>query len=195
MMLKLAAVEGVGGVESERRKFGWPLVAGMVLVLMLAVFGGLRIRSSRQADAIPPVDAAKEDRMRQICVFPQTLHTKDELAVVYAADSTDAHPASSARHVPVLEEPYTPLVEVEAAIGKADRTDGDWMEWKENATDAANTNWYLRMAFDEQKNLKGIAVRTSAKGPDGCKELRIGRRAGDWSETVRKNAECGADCR
>jgi hypothetical protein len=138
--------------------------------------------------------------MRQVCVFPQTLHTKDELAVVYAADSTaphpaSSHPSSSGRRVPVLEEPYTPLVEVEAAIGKADRTDGGWMEWKENATDAANTNWYLQMAFDPLNKLEEIAVRTSAKGPDGCKEVRIGRAARDWSETVRNNTECGTDCR
>lgn len=182
-------------MDSHRRRLGWPVVAGVVLVLMVGGFAGLRIRASRQADALPAIDPQKEDRMRQVCVFPQTLHTKDELAVVYAADSAAAHPASSARRVPVLEEPYTPLVEVEAAIGKADLTDGGWMEWKENATDAANTNWYLRMAFDPEKKLKAIAVRTSVKGPDGCKEVRMGRSAGDWSETVRKNGECGADCR
>jgi len=181
------------GVERNRRGIGWAVVAGVVVVV--AVVCGLRMRAGWQADAIPAIVAGKVDRMRQVCVFPQTLHTKDELAVVYAADSTAAHPASSARRVPVLEEPYTPLVEVEAAIGKADLTDGEWMEWKENATDAANTNWYLRMAFDPEKKLKEIAVRTSVKGPDGCKEVRIGRRAGDWSETVRKNGECGADCR
>jgi len=187
-------------LERNRRRVGWAVVAVVAVVVVVAGIAGLRMRAGWQAEAIPAVDAAKVDRMRQVCVFPQTLHTKDELAVVYAADSTAGHPASSrpsssARRVPVLEEPYPPLVEVEAAIGKADLVDGAWMEWKENATDSANTNWYLRMAFDPEKKLEALAVRTSVKGPDGCKEVRMGRRAGDWSETVRKNGECGADCR
>jgi len=129
--------------------------------------------------------------MTQICLFPQTLHTEDVLAVVYAPGSATSHE----QRIPVLEEPYPPLVEVEAAIGHADLTDGDWMEWKENAADPANTNWYLRMAFDSQSKLKAIVVRTSSKGPDGCKELRIGRTVNDWSQSARKNAECGPDCR
>ncbi len=187
-------------MEQKRGRIGWAVVAGVVVVLVVAGIAGLRMRAGWQADAVPAIDAGKADRMRQVCVFPQTLHTKDELAVVYGGGSTAAHPASSrpsgsARRVPVLQEPYTPLVEVEAAIGKADLMDGDWMEWKENATDAANTNWYLRMAFDPEKRLKEIAVRTSAKGPDGCKEVRIGRATRDWAETVRKNSECGPDCR
>ena len=133
--------------------------------------------------------------MRQICIFPQTLHTRDELAVVYAPDTTAPHSPSGARRIPVLEVPYPPLVEVEAAIGKADLTDGAWMEWKENPTDPANTNWYLRMAFGPDGKLNQIASRTSANGPDGCKELRIGRTAKDWSQSARTNAECGPDCR
>ena len=178
-------------------KLIWPVYVGLALVLALGVFAALRIHSSRAADgeAIPPIDAHKQDRMMQICLFPQTLHTKDELAVVYGTDSNAAHPSSGARRVPVLEEPYLPLVEVEAAIGKADLTDGEWMEWKENATDPANTNWYVRMAFDPDNKLKEVAVRKSTRGPDGCKELHIGRAASAWSESARKNAECGPDCR
>jgi hypothetical protein len=184
-------------VALKGSKLTGPLVVGLALVLALGVFAALRIHSSRQADrdAIPPIDAHKQDRMMQICLFPQTLHTKDELAVVYGADSTAAHPSSGARRIPVLEEPYSPLVEVEAAIGKADLTDSGWMEWKENATDPANTNWYLRMSFDPDSKLKEIAVRKSTSGPDGCKELHIGRAASAWSESARKNAECGPDCR
>jgi hypothetical protein len=184
-------------VELKRSKLTWPLVAGLALILVLGVFAGLRVNSSKQTNrnAIPPIDPHKQDRMMQICLFPQTLHTKNELAVVYAADSTAPHPSSGARRVPVLEEPYPPLVEVEAAIGKADLTDGGWMEWKENATDPANTNWYLRIAFDPDGKLREIADRTSTKGPDGCKEVRIGRTARDWSESAGTNAECGTDCR
>jgi len=183
-------------VALKRSKLIWPFVAGLV-VLTLGAFAGLRIWSSQHADsnAIPPVDPQKQDRMMQICLFPQTLHTKDELAVIYGADSTAAHPSSHTRRVPVLEAPYPPLVEVEAAIGKADLTDSGWMEWKENPTDPANTSWYLRMAFDPDNKLKEIASRKSTNGPDGCKELRIGRAARDWSESARNNTECGTDCR
>ncbi len=181
----------------KRSKLTWPVAAGLALILVIGVFAALLMKSGPQADrnAIPPIGPHKQDRMMQICLFPQTLHTKDELAVVHGADSNAAHPASGARHIPVLEEPYPPLVEVEAAIGKADLTDGGWMEWKENAGDQANTNWYVRMAFDPDNKLKEIAVRKSSDGPDGCKELRIGRAARDWSESARENAECGLDCR
>lgn len=131
----------------------------------------------------------------EICIFPQTLHTKNELAAVYAPGSGAHQTPNNRDHVPVLQEPYPLLAEVEAAIGKADLTDGGWMEWKENASDPANTNWYLRMAFDSNSKLKEIAIRTSSKGPDGCKELHMGRTASEWSETFRNNAACGLDCR
>ena len=183
-------------MELKRSKHFWLIVAGLALVLVVGVFAGLR-RWSQQAalNAIPPIDPQKEDRMRQVCIFPQTLQTRDELALVHAVGSASPQASVIKKRVPVLQEPYPPLVEVEAAIGKADLTDGGWMEWKENATDAANTNWYLRMAFGPDSKLKEIASRVSAKGPDGCKEVRIGRAARDWSESARANAECGPDCR
>jgi len=188
---------GARALSSSRIKLTWPLVAGLVLALILGVLAALRIWSSQHpnSNAIPPIDPEKKDRMTQICIFPQTLHTKDQMAVVYAADSTASHPSSSARRIPVLEEPYPPLVEVEAAIGKADLTDGGWMEWKENAADPANTNWYLRMAFSPDGKLKEIASRTSSHNPEGCTELRIGRAPSDWSQSAKANAECGTDCR
>ena len=179
----------------KQSKLIWPLAASAAAVLTLGVSPGLAGCRHTNANGIPPVDPRNQDRMMQICLFPQTLHTKDELAVVYAADPAASHPSSGARRIPVLEEPYPPLVEVEAAIGKADLTDNGWMEWKENAADPANTNWYVRMAFDPDNKLMQIAVRKSARGPDGCKELRIGRAPRDWSESARTNAECGPDCR
>ena len=183
-------------MELKRSKLIWPIAAGLALALAIGAFAALRWRSQQVSlNAIPPIDPQKADRMRQICIFPQTLHTKDELAVVYEASPTTSQTPSHKRHVPVLQEPYPPLVEIEAAIGKADLTDGDWMEWKENATDPANTNWYLKMAFDPDGKLKEIASRTSTHGPDGCKELRIGRAARDWTQSARTNAECGPDCR
>jgi len=182
-------------VASKKSKFTWPLVVAVVFILSMGVFAGLSGCRRSNSNAIPPLDPQKADRMRQICVFPQTLNTKDELAVVYDPGSTASQSPSHKRHVPVLEEPYPLLVEIEAAIGKADLTDSGWMEWKENATDPANTNWYLRMAFGPDNKLKEIASRRSTNGPNGCKELRIGRAARDWSESARNNAECGPDCR
>ena len=165
--------------------------------MAVGAFAGFRIWSSQYGgpNAIPPIDPQKKDRMTQICVLPQTLQTRDELAVVYEPGSEGTRAPSHKRHVQVLEEPYPSLVEVEAAIGKADLTIGDWMEWKENPADPANSNWYLRVAFDPEKKLKEIVTRTSSKGPNGCRELHIGRTASDWSVSFRNNAECGLDCR
>ncbi len=196
-MLTLSAVQVLRAVKSTHIKFIWLLAAALVLILALRVSAGLFRKWSQQAalNAISPVDPEKKDRMMEICLFPQTLQTKDELALVYEPGSDASRTPSHKRHVPVLQEPYPSLVEVEAAIGKADLTDGGWMEWKENPTDPANTNWYLRIAFDSDKKLKEFATRTSSKGPDGCKEVRIGRAAGDWSQSFRNNAACGLDCR
>lgn len=170
----------------------WLLIGGLASVLLLAGYATLRIYGGRSA--IPKADPQKAERMMQVCILPRTLHTKEQLAVVHMRDSGGESPVSGTRRIPVLDEPYTPLVEVEAAIGRADAVDGEWMEWKENPGDAAGKNWYMRLAFDADKKLKTIVSRNTAKSGE-CKEVRVGRAVGDWYELTKSAAECGLDCR